>query len=80
MFLCKQIIESGILSFRVRINFIIFEGNADVVMAVGFEKMASGSLEAMQPSIDDRALPIDKHIQVMSDSYGYVLKFISKHL
>jgi sterol carrier protein 2 len=55
VFLCKQIIESG---------------NADVVMAVGFEKMAPGSLEALSRPIDDRAIPIDKHIQVMSETYG----------
>lgn len=55
VFLSKQLIESG---------------NADVVMAVGFERMASGSLEALQPQIDDRALPIDMHIQLISDTYG----------
>ncbi|KAH7723247.1 non-specific lipid-transfer protein-like isoform 2 [Aphelenchoides avenae] len=55
VFLCKQIIESG---------------NADIVMAVGFEKMAPGSLEALSKPIDDRALPADKHIEVMCETYG----------
>lgn len=41
------------------------------MLAIGFEKMATGSLEASQSSDGvDRALPIDKHIQVMSDTYG----------
>ncbi|KAI6238608.1 Sterol carrier protein 2 [Aphelenchoides fujianensis] len=55
VFLCKQILESG---------------NADVVMAVGFEKMAPGSLEKLQPTMDDRALPVDRHINVMSETFG----------
>uniref|UniRef100_A0A7E4W7G9 Sterol carrier protein 2 n=1 Tax=Panagrellus redivivus TaxID=6233 RepID=A0A7E4W7G9_PANRE len=55
VFLCKQIIESG---------------NADVVLACGFEKMAPGSLEAMNGNSDGRALPVDKHIEVMAETYG----------
>jgi sterol carrier protein 2 len=55
VFLGKQILESG---------------NADVVLACGFEKMAAGSLENMGGKIDDRALPVDHHIQVMADTYG----------
>ncbi|VDM51060.1 unnamed protein product [Toxocara canis] len=55
VYLCKQILESG---------------NADVVMAVGFEKMAPGSLEAMQGNMDKRAQPVEKHIEVMAETYG----------
>ncbi|CAJ0569357.1 unnamed protein product, partial [Mesorhabditis spiculigera] len=55
VFLCKQILESG---------------NADVVLACGFEKMAAGSLENMGGKLDDRALSVDNHIQVMADTYG----------
>ncbi|CAD6191402.1 unnamed protein product [Caenorhabditis auriculariae] len=55
VFLCKQIIESG---------------NADVVLASGFERMAAGSLENMSAPVDDRALSVDKHIEVMSETFG----------
>uniref|UniRef100_A0A915B7X0 Sterol carrier protein 2 n=4 Tax=Parascaris univalens TaxID=6257 RepID=A0A915B7X0_PARUN len=55
IYLCKQTIESG---------------NADVVMAVGFEKMAPGSLETMQGNMDDRAQPVEKHIEIMAETYG----------
>uniref|UniRef100_A0A914GYM0 Sterol carrier protein 2 n=1 Tax=Globodera rostochiensis TaxID=31243 RepID=A0A914GYM0_GLORO len=55
IFLCKQIIESG---------------NVDLMLAVGFEKMNPGSLEATQGMEDDRTLPVDKHIQLMADTYG----------
>ncbi|CAJ0933283.1 unnamed protein product, partial [Mesorhabditis belari] len=57
VFLCKQIIESG---------------NADIVMAVGFEKMATGPLDNMRNAqkTDTRATSMDNHIQVMSDTYG----------
>lgn len=39
-------------------------------MAVGFEKMAPGSLEAMQGNMDDRAQPVEKHIEIMAETYG----------
>ncbi|GMT22192.1 hypothetical protein PFISCL1PPCAC_13489 [Pristionchus fissidentatus] len=55
VFLCKQILESG---------------NADVVMACGFEKMAAGSLEKQQAVIDDRATSADHHLEVMSNTFG----------
>ncbi|CAJ0580508.1 unnamed protein product, partial [Mesorhabditis spiculigera] len=57
VFLCKQILESG---------------NADVVMAVGFEKMATGSLDKMRKAqkLDDRATSHDHYIEVMADTYG----------
>ncbi|TMS32242.1 hypothetical protein L596_000109 [Steinernema carpocapsae] len=55
LFLCKQIIESG---------------NADVVLACGFEKMAPGSLEKMGGQLDDRTHPNEKHVEVMANTYG----------
>ncbi|CAK5080587.1 unnamed protein product [Meloidogyne enterolobii] len=55
IFLCKQIIESG---------------NVDLMLAVGFEKMQPGSLENSPEHLDDRALPVEKHIQLMADTYG----------
>uniref|UniRef100_A0A2A6CTW8 Daf-22.1a n=1 Tax=Pristionchus pacificus TaxID=54126 RepID=A0A2A6CTW8_PRIPA len=55
VFLCKQILESG---------------NADCVLACGFEKMAAGSLENMNANVDDRAISVDKHIEVMSNTFG----------
>jgi acetyl-CoA acetyltransferase len=55
VYLCKQIIEGG---------------NADVCLAVGFEKMAPGSLENMAGGLDDRAQPVERHIGVMADTYG----------
>ncbi|KAK0394264.1 hypothetical protein QR680_000661 [Steinernema hermaphroditum] len=55
LFLCKQILESG---------------NADVVLACGFEKMAPGSLEKMGGNLDDRTNPNEKHIEVMANTYG----------
>lgn len=42
------------------------------MLAVGFEKMAPGSLEASQGHDGtDRALSVEKHIQVMADTYGF---------
>ncbi|CAI5441392.1 unnamed protein product [Caenorhabditis angaria] len=55
LFLGKQIIESG---------------NADVVLCSGFERMAPGSLEKLSANVDDRALSIDHHIEVMAETYG----------
>uniref|UniRef100_A0AC34RP11 Thiolase N-terminal domain-containing protein n=2 Tax=Panagrolaimus sp. JU765 TaxID=591449 RepID=A0AC34RP11_9BILA len=56
VYLCKQILESG---------------NADCVMACGFEKMMSGSLENMGSGPNDgRAMPVDKHLEVMADTFG----------
>lgn len=40
------------------------------MLAVGFEKMEPGSLEATQPPSGTRALPVEKHIQLMADTYG----------
>lgn len=47
VFLSKQLIESGFDFLQKNMDKKIW-GNADVVMAVGFERMASGSLEALQ--------------------------------
>lgn len=52
LFLGKQIIESG---------------NADCVLALGFEKMERGSLE---PKYSDRAFPLGKHVEIMADIAG----------
>jgi len=57
LMLCKQILESG---------------NSDLVMAVGFEKMAPGSLENMKDKLDDRAISTDHHIGVIAETYGLV--------
>uniref|UniRef100_A0A914XJ86 Uncharacterized protein n=1 Tax=Plectus sambesii TaxID=2011161 RepID=A0A914XJ86_9BILA len=55
LFMCKQFIEGG---------------GTDLALAVGFEKMAQGSLENMGGRMDDRAMPVEKHIGVMSETYG----------
>uniref|UniRef100_A0A914C2Y0 propanoyl-CoA C-acyltransferase n=1 Tax=Acrobeloides nanus TaxID=290746 RepID=A0A914C2Y0_9BILA len=55
VFLCKQILESG---------------NADVVLATGFEKMRPGSMENMGGNLDDRTNPVEKHVEVMAETYG----------
>lgn len=38
-------------------------------MAVGFEKMSPGSL-SMADNQGDRAIPVEKHIGVMADTFG----------
>ncbi|KAI6196137.1 Sterol carrier protein 2 [Aphelenchoides besseyi] len=50
---------------------LIEGGGVDVFLAVGFEKMKSGSLDGMAPKIDDRAVPADKHIKVVAEEYGW---------
>uniref|UniRef100_A0AC35TYF4 Sterol carrier protein 2 n=1 Tax=Rhabditophanes sp. KR3021 TaxID=114890 RepID=A0AC35TYF4_9BILA len=54
VFMCKQILESG---------------NADCVLACGFEKMAPGSLDSVG-QFDDRANPVEHHLGVMAETYG----------
>jgi hypothetical protein len=39
-------------------------------MAVGFEKMAAGSLEKLQPLMEDRTFSVERHVNVMSETYG----------
>ncbi|GMS94149.1 hypothetical protein PENTCL1PPCAC_16324, partial [Pristionchus entomophagus] len=56
MFLCKQIIESG---------------TSDCVLACGFERMATGSLENMDNRIDDRVSPHDKHMEAMTKNFDF---------
>uniref|UniRef100_A0A915PFP4 Thiolase N-terminal domain-containing protein n=1 Tax=Setaria digitata TaxID=48799 RepID=A0A915PFP4_9BILA len=46
-------------------------GHANVALAVGFEKMKSGSLESME-NFDDRTHPLEKHINIISDTVGLV--------
>ncbi|XP_015666376.1 non-specific lipid-transfer protein [Protobothrops mucrosquamatus] len=43
-------------------------GLANCVLALGFEKMARGSLSASQ--FTDRVIPTDKHLEVMINKYG----------
>lgn len=52
LYLAKQIVESG---------------NADCVLALGFEKMESGSLTA---KYNDRAHPMEKHLEIMANIAG----------
>ena len=58
LLMAKQIIESG---------------NADCVLALGFEKMESGSLSS---KYFDRTNPLDKHITVMADIAGLYFKIL----
>ena len=44
----------------------ILGGQADCVLALGFEKMQRGSLSS---SYSDRANPMEKHVEVMSNNY-----------
>ncbi|XP_012543175.1 non-specific lipid-transfer protein [Monomorium pharaonis] len=53
LYLGKQIIESG---------------NADCVLALGFEKMERGSLT---PKFMDRTNPMDKHFELMGEIAGF---------
>uniref|UniRef100_A0A8D0DVI3 Sterol carrier protein 2 n=1 Tax=Salvator merianae TaxID=96440 RepID=A0A8D0DVI3_SALMN len=52
LFMARQIIEGGL---------------ADCVLALGFEKMAKGSLSS---KFMDRVNPLDKHIEAMISKYG----------
>src|SRR4051794_27436045 len=53
LFMAKQFIEGGI---------------ADTVLALGFEKMAKGSLGA---TFTDRTMPMDKHMMAMMELYPF---------
>jgi sterol carrier protein 2 len=53
LFMAKQLVEGGI---------------ADCVLALGFEKMAKGSLGA---TFMDRTMPMDKHMLAMVENRGY---------
>uniref|UniRef100_A0A1I8ESB5 Sterol carrier protein 2 n=1 Tax=Wuchereria bancrofti TaxID=6293 RepID=A0A1I8ESB5_WUCBA len=44
-------------------------GHANVALAVGFEKMKSGSLESME-KLDDRTHALERHINVISTTRG----------
>jgi len=52
LFMAKQLLESG---------------NADCVLALGFEKMERGSLSS---KYHDRTNPMDKHVEVMAEIAG----------
>lgn len=49
-----------------------FLGNSDVVLATGFEKMRTGSLENMKELLPDRTHSQVNHLQVIKDTYGIV--------
>ncbi|XP_039281765.1 non-specific lipid-transfer protein-like [Nilaparvata lugens] len=46
---------------------LIESGNNDCVLALGFEKMQPGSLK---PEFTDRTHPLDKHVEMMSETAG----------
>lgn len=48
---------------------IVETGNADCVLACGFEKMERGSLSS---KYDDRTNPMDKHVSLMADIAGII--------
>ncbi|XP_059677734.1 sterol carrier protein 2 isoform X4 [Gavia stellata] len=52
LFMARQLVEGGL---------------ADCVLALGFERMAKGSLAV---GFSDRTNPIDKHLEVMINKYG----------
>jgi len=53
LYLAKQLIEYG---------------NVDCMLALGFEKMETGSLK---PRYTDRAHPTEKHVKVLTECHGY---------
>ncbi|XP_054712561.1 sterol carrier protein 2-like isoform X1 [Uloborus diversus] len=53
LYMAKQLIEGGV---------------SDCVLALGFEKMARGSLTS---KFDDRTNPMDKHVLVLSNRHGF---------
>lgn len=53
------------------LTIYFFLGHADVVLAVGFEKMKGGSLESME-NTDDRTHALERHIDVISSTNGLV--------
>ncbi|XP_054021290.1 sterol carrier protein 2 [Dryobates pubescens] len=52
LFMAKQLVEGGL---------------ADCVLALGFERMARGSLSS---AFSDRTNPMDKHMEIMINKYG----------
>ncbi|CAI9618446.1 unnamed protein product, partial [Staurois parvus] len=52
LFMAKQLVEGGLV---------------DCVLALGFEKMERGSLQA---KFADRTNPIDKHVELLANKYG----------
>ncbi|XP_065529394.1 sterol carrier protein 2 [Lathamus discolor] len=52
LFMARQLVEGGL---------------ADCVLALGFERMAKGSLAS---GFSDRTNPIDKHLEIMINKYG----------
>lgn len=56
LFMAKQFVQGGI---------------SDCVLAMGFEKMARGSLTS---HFNDRTNPLDQHVGVMSETFGFAPK------
>ncbi|KFO84003.1 hypothetical protein N320_06626, partial [Buceros rhinoceros silvestris] len=54
LFLARQLVEGGL---------------ADCVLALGFERMAKGSITM---KFTDRTNPMDKHVEIMANKYGLI--------
>lgn len=62
LFMAKQLVEGGI---------------CDCALALGFEKMAKGSLTS---KFDDRTNPMDKHVLVLSNTHGFAAAPVAAQL
>lgn len=62
LFMAKQLIEGGV---------------CDCALALGFEKMAKGSLTS---KFDDRTNPMDKHVIVLSNTHGFAAAPVAAQL
>lgn len=62
LFMAKQLIEGGV---------------CDCALALGFEKMAKGSLTS---KFDDRTNPMDKHVLVLSNTHGFAAAPVAAQL
>jgi sterol carrier protein 2 len=92
IFLCKQIIESGNVDLMLAVGFekviIIGRGGekgravpcALNISSPPHPQMQPGSLENSREHLDDRVLPVDKHIQLMADTYGLVAAPITSQM
>ncbi|XP_072853732.2 sterol carrier protein 2 [Pogona vitticeps] len=63
LFMARQLIQGGL---------------ADCALALGFEKMARGSIASSQ--FNDRVSPMDKHLEVMVNKYGIAAAPITPQL
>ncbi|XP_061488996.1 sterol carrier protein 2 [Rhineura floridana] len=62
LFMARQLIQGGM---------------SNCVLALGFEKMAKGSIS---PQFTDRVNPLDKHVEVMMNKYGIVAAPVAPQL